>query len=1025
MTLRAEQAEAALIDAACARLRDQLGPDAASGCEALLRQLYHRVPLDDLAGRSERDLCGAAIALWELARTRRPGATTVRAYNPAPDRHGWHSANTIVEVVTDYMPFLVDSVAMELAAGGYAIELSLVPVIEVLRDQRGRLVELLGPGSGVAGVQAESVMQFEVDREAQPERLDALADGIQRVLADVSAAVQDWPLMRERMQAIADDFRAAPAPLDQLQARELTAFLEWVADGNFIFLGHGEYDLLREEGEDLLRAVPGSLLGVFRHRSAGTSRSFARLPAEVRAMARAPEPLILTKANSRSTVHRPLYLDYIGVKRFSGEQVVGERRFLGLYTSDAADASPREIPLLADKVARVTRRAAFAAESHNAKALARTLDSYPLDELFQSSDDELFAVAMGIVALGERDRVGVFVRRDPYRRFVSCLVFVPRDRFNADNRERMDRILRDAFAATDIDWAVRLTASKLVRIHYIVRCEIVPFDRDAAQFSRDVADLERLIADATRPWTEQLAGALRNAHGDERGNQLLRDYRAAFPIGYRADWQAGAAVQDIERAEALASGDRVVMTVRAARETEHGSLRCKLLSPGERIALSDVLPILENMGLRVADERPYELTPAGRDPIWVYDIGVACELDADLRDQARRTALQDAFTGVWRGELENDRLGALVLLAGLTGREVSLLRALLKYLRQAGARFSDRYMQQALTGNPGLARRLVELFCVRLDPDSYDLGLAQRLAIELQRAIDDLPSADQAGILRDCLAAIQATVRTSYFQRGADGPAANPQLAFKLDPALLPFLPRPRPAIETFVYSPRVEGVYLRAARVARGAIRWSDRREDFRAEALDCMRAEIVDNAAIVAGGAYGAFVIKRPPSTGGRAALLREAADCCRLFASGLLDLTDNVVAGAIVAPARAVRHDGDDPYLVLGADARTAALAGIAHDVAAQRGFWLADSFASPGLRPQDPGPSAIGAQGTWESVRRHARGLARATRSEALTVVAIGEAPGSLFGPEQAPWPRIRLIGAVGREHVLIDPDPDPD
>ena len=1016
MALRVEEAEAALIQSVCSRLRSQVAPELVDQCEAFVRQFYHWVPQGDLAERSTRDLYGAAMAVWDFARDRAPGSASVRAYNPGLAEHGWRSTNTIVEVVTDHMPFLVDSIGMELSVRGYGIQLSIHPVIDVLREEDGRLAEVFRAGAGMAGAVTESLMQFEVDRETEPERLEALVGGIRRVLSDVRAAVEDWPMMRQRIHEIVAGFVSAAPPLDRSEVEEVNAFLEWVDGGNFIFLGYREYDLVREAGEDLLRVVDGSGVGVLRHGSPVSSASFARLPADVRAMARMAQPLILTKANSRSTVHRPLYFDYIGVKRFEAGEVRGERRFLGLYTTAAEEASPRRIPILRDKVERVIRRAAFPPESHDAKALARTLENYPRDELFQITDEELFAISMGIVALGERQRVRLFVRDDPYKRFVSCLVFVPRDRYNTDNRERIASVLSDAFGATAIDWALRLSDSMLARIHYIVRCR-------AAEADHDVAEIERRIAEVTRPWTGDLADALREVHGEERGNALFRRYRAAFPIAYRADWRASAAVEDIDRAEALAAGDGLIISVYQTVEDDRTSFRCKLLSPGERVLLSDVLPILENMGLRVGDERPYEIKPEDRRSIWIYDIGVVCGFDVDLRTEATRTAFQEAFTRIWRGEFENDRLGALVLRAGLTGREVALLRAVMKYLRQAGTTFSDRYLEQALTGNPAVARLLVELFGARFDPDGYDLAAADRLGAELQRAIDDIASLDQDRILRNCLAVVRATVRTNYFQRSPDGQPKT-QLSFKLDPSLMPFLPFPRPQFEIFVYSPRVEGVHLRGGRVARGGIRWSDRREDFRTEVLGLMKAQMAKNAVIVPVGAKGGFVTKRPPATGGREALLEEAADCYRLFVSGLLDLTDNIVGGKVVPPPAVVRHDEDDVYLVVAADKGTASLSDLANDVAADYGFWLGDAFASGGSHGYDHKKMGITARGAWESVRRHFRNLGVAVQSTDFTVVGIGDMSGDVFGNGMLLSPHIKLVGAFNHNHVFLDPRPDP-
>ncbi|HUO74764.1 MAG TPA: NAD-glutamate dehydrogenase [Solirubrobacteraceae bacterium] len=990
-------------------------PESAPACETFVRLFYRWVAPEDLVGRSERDLLDAALAMWEWARVRAPETANVRAYNPAPEAPGRRSANTIVEVVTDDMPFLVDSVGMELSRQGHGIRLSIVPVIDVERDLDGRLGRVLAPGAGGAGATSEALIQFEIDRVSESGRLTALVDGVRRVLGDVRAAVEDGLEMRARMREIATALEPDPLTLDRDELAEVAAFLNWAADGHFIFLGYREYDLLAEGGNDVVRAVAGTGRGILRRAPAPGSGGSV-LPADVGPLARAPQPLILTKANSRATVHRPLYLDYIGVKRLHRGVVIGERRFLGLYTAAAEQTSPAKIPILRGKVARVARRAGFPAASHQARELTKTLHELPREELLQITDDELFAIAVGIVALGERQRVRLFVRNDVYKRFVSCLVFLPRDRYNTENRERIGSVLNEAFEGSAVEWGVYLSDSTLARIHYTVRC------RPHAE-GPEVDALERRIATVTRPWTGHLADALREVHGEDQARELLRRYRNAFPISYRADWRARAAVVDIDRAEAIEAGEGLVVNLYQSDDGDRTSLRCKLLSPGERIALSDVLPIFENMGMRVVDERPYELTPQGRERIWLYDIGVVCEYDVDLRTGAARAAFHDAFSGVWAGTLENDRLGALVLGAGLSGHEVSLLRALVKYLRQAGTKFSDRYMQQALTGHPAVARLTVELFCARFDPAHRDQAAAERLGAEIERAVDEIAGADQSRILRECLAVVRATVRTNYFRRARDG-RPQPQLSLKVDPSLIPFLPAPRPRLETFVYSPRMEGVHLRRGHVARGGIRWSDRREDFRTEMLELITMETIRNAAIVPAGAKGGFVVKRPPSEGGLDAVRKEAADCYQLFVSGLLDVTDNVVAGTVVGPPTVVRYDDDDAYLLIGLDERTAPLADLVHDVTGGAGFWLADAFAADAIGGRDADARLIGARGAWESVTRHFRGLGVAVQADELTVVAVGDMSSEPFRTGMLMSPTIRLLGAFSAEHVFIDPRPDP-
>jgi glutamate dehydrogenase len=601
-------------------------------------------------------------------------------------------------------------------------------------------------------------------------------------------------------------------------------------------------------------------------------------------MARERHLLVLTKANSRSTVHRPSYLDYIGVKKFDVDgHVVGERRFLGLYTTAAYKASPREIPLLRAKFTAVLERSGFPPDSHDAKALVDFLESYPRDALFQTQFEELFDIAMGMLGLGERQRVRLFVRHDQLDRFIACLVTIPRDRFNTENREKVGRILLEAFDGTRMDWSLQLSESVLARVYYIIHC------KDGVPTDYDVHEIEQRLVKATRAWADDLREALIAEHGEQRGLRLFKRYEKAFPPGYRSDWVARSAVGDIDRLEELGARDGDVPIIHLYRplEAAEGVVRCKLFS-ARGISLSDVLPTFEHMGAKVVDERPYEITPAGGNPAWVYDFGLRCV--AEELEQVREL-FQEAFLGVWRGEFEDDGLNALVLRSVMTGREVTIVRAIARYLRQAGISYSDAYMERTLLAHSGIVALLVQLFHVRFDPSGPDIGATERLAEEIGEAIDAVESLDQDRILRSFVSVVQALLRTNYFRRDDDGDY-RPYLSFKIDPSKVPILPLPRPQFEIFVYAPRFEGVHLRGGRVARGGLRWSDRPEDFRTEILGLMKAQMVKNALIVPVGSKGGFVLKRPPATGGRDKLQEEAIACYKMFLSGLLDLTDNIV-------------------------------------------------------------------------------------------------------------------------------------
>jgi glutamate dehydrogenase len=1014
MTAKVEEAEATLIEAVCARVRERIESDKAPQVEAFVRQYYSWVPAEDLVGRSALDLYGAALAHWNFLRSRKPGDTKVRVYNPDFEQHGWQSTHTVVEVATDDMPFLVDSLSMELNRHGYGIHLLIHPVLHVRRDEDGELAELLPAGSAEATAPAESALHVEIDQQTEPASLEALLADLRRVLEDVRAVVEDWKDMRARVRDAVAELEEAPVEPEEIE--EARVLLAWADEGHFTFLGYREYALLRQHGEDGLRAVAGSGLGILRQGAA--KPAWRGLSPRARELAREKRLLVLTTANSRATVHRPSYLDYIGVKRFDeAGEVVGERRFLGLYTTAAYKAHPRQVPVVRRKVEAVMARAGLPSGSHAEKALMEILETYPRHELLQIAADPLYEIATGILGLGERQRVRLFVRPDEYDRFLSCLVFVPRDRFHTRNRERIGEILRAAFDAESVDYELRLSESVLVRIHFIVRtgrAELPDFDAQK---------IEARIVEATREWTDELRDALIEECGEERGNRLFRRYGHAFPTGYSADWLARSAVADIRRIEALVDGDGLALSLYRPLEAPAGALRCKLFRSGAPVSLSDVLPMFENAGLNVADERPYEVRPRDASPTWIYDFGLSNVAGGELDVDEVRDGFQDAFASVWHGEIENDGFNGLVLRARLQWRDVTILRAVARYLRQAGTTFSDRYMERALLAHPDVARSLVALFHARFDPArEHDPEGTDAAAADIEKAIDAVESLDEDRILRNFLAVLRAVLRTNHFQPDAGG-RPKPWLSFKLDPSRIPLVPAPRPRFEVFVYSPRTEGVHLRGGKVARGGLRWSDRREDFRTEILGLMKAQMVKNALIVPVGAKGGFVVKRPPAAGGRDALQEEVVACYRTFISGLLDVTDNIVDGAIVPPANVVRYDDDDPYLVVAADKGTATFSDLANSIAAEYGFWLGDAFASGGSVGYDHKKMGITARSAWESVKRHFRELGTDIQTTDFTVVGIGDMSGDVFGNGMLLSRHIRLIAAFDHRHVFLDPEPD--
>jgi len=999
--------------------------------EAFTRRFYGQVASEDLAERSVQDLYGAALAHLHFVRRFTPGAARLRVYNPRPEEHGWQSTHTIIEIVSEDMPFLVDSITMEVNRQGLTLHLIIHPIIRMCRDAEGNLLGIADGGDECAdsGGVYESIIHVEVDRRTEPEHLDALQQGLLRILGDVRASVADWPVMRQRLADLIVDLERNPPPIAAADAAEDIAFLKWMASGNFTLLGYREYSLSDENGASgkgsdcVLRIVPGSGAGILHETGQERSVSFAALPPEVRQIARSLSLLVLTKANARSTVHRPGYLDYVGVKRIDADGlVIGERRFLGLYTSTAYSVSPAAIPLLRQKVAAVLEHAGFPPQSHGGRALMTILEQYPRDELWQIETGQLCTVAMGILGLGERQRTRLFVRHDAFGRFFSCLIYAPRENYDTALRQRMQNVLMEALHGTSSEFNVQVSESALARILIIVHTP------PGTMPDYDVAAIERRLVQVSRRWEDELFESLRERCGEERGNLLHARYKGAFPAGYREDYEARAAVGDIELMESLAEADSLAMSLYVPLEAPAGSLRFKILRDTAPVPLSASLPMLEHMGVRVLEERPYEIEREGRPTVWLHDFGLSYQgvdgMDVEHDIDRVRGVFQDAFRHILRGVAESDDFNRLVLAAGLTWREVAVLRAYAKYLRQAGFTFSQPYMEQTLAAHPAIARQLLELFLARFEPQAEHDGpvLAAGMEMAIKTALDGVANLDEDRILRQFLAVILATLRSNYFQRADDG-APKPYHAFKLDSHRVPGLPEPKPMCEIFVYSPRVEGIHLRGGKVARGGLRWSDRREDFRTEVLGLMKAQMVKNAVIVPVGSKGGFVLKNPPPGGERDALLQEGVACYHIFLRGLLDLTDNLVAGKVVPPPDVVRHDEDDPYLVVAADKGTASFSDYANGVSKEYGFWLGDAFASGGSVGYDHKKMGITARGAWESVQRHFRELGINTQEQDFTVVGIGDMSGDVFGNGMLLSKHIRLLAAADHRHIFIDPNPD--
>ena len=729
----------------------------------------------------------------------------------------------------------------------------------------------------------------------------------------------------------------------------------------------------------------------------------------------------MTKSIARSLVHRRAHMDYVGVKIFDAEgRFSGEHRFVGLFTSSAYSLSARETPLVRKKCAAVMARAGFAANSHDGKALAHILDTFPRDELFQISEGELYDIAMGILRLGGRPKIKLFLRFDRFDRYVSALMYAPRDHINGELRHKIHALLAKAL---DGRMSASIPAideeSALVRIHYIIGRNQSP------RPTVDVRALEHRIAETIKTWDDAFLEALSAGHGRAEGLRRLSARQAKFSPAYRGVFAAQEAARDLSVLEKLAARDSALkVEARAYREMDdaHSALRLKLYVLGEVLPLSVSLPVFENLGLKVIAEHAYPVS-FKRDDGWSEEGAILdfqmerADGEAAGLDEIRRP-LEDVFHAVLGGEAESDGFNRLVIGAGLEWRDVVTLRLVAKFLRQAAFPFSQDYMEQALVRNPEIAGLLTSLFHARLDPKSRSDAEAQRLIEAIESALADVPSLDDDRIIRRFRNVIANILRTNYYQPGHGG------IAVKLDSGKLDDLPAPRPWREIFVYAPQMEGVHLRFGKVARGGIRWSDRREDFRTEILGLVKAQQVKNAVIVPVGAKGGFYPKTMPPNPTRDQFMNTGVAAYKMLINALLDVTDNLKPdGSVVPPPDVVRHDSDDPYLVVAADKGTATFSDIANGIAEGRGFWLGDAFASGGSHGYDHKKMCHTARGAGEAVTRHVREMGRDIQAENFTVIGVGDMSGDVFGNGMLLSKHIRLVAAFDHRHIFLDPKPD--
>jgi len=1047
--------DGAEIAAIAAEVRVKSGAGDPKVAEAFAKLVCSELSAEELARRGI-DTWSALIAeLFGWFRKRPEGQASVRAFNPDREHNGWTCPHSVVEVVADDAPFLVDSLEMVIADAGLRLHRLIHPILDVARDAKGNLTTIGNPDDGIA---MESVMHAEIDR-VDDATLHQLQEVAQVALGDVRAAVTDWQAMHDKMLAIADALPDTKT-LDAAEIAEGQAFLRWAADNHFTFLGYREYDVVADDGDELLKAREGSGLGILRDPDLATApRSVKSLAASRLPQSGSMDAIILTKTNARSRVHRPGYMDYIGVLRFDDKgKPTGESRFLGLYTSTSYMRRAQDVPLVRQKFESIEKRSGLRPQSHSGKAFRSILETLPRDELLQASADELYALATGIFELNERRQARLFVRRDAYGRFFSCLVFIPRDHYSAAVGDRVKDMLGEELHGTHIDATVQIGDSPMARMHVLVR------PRAGAHVEVDVARLEAKLAPIVRSWHDELRDALVGGLGEERGAQLASRWGRAFTAGYIEDTTPARAAEDVGILTAMSGAGEDMRLALHDSYRRPGELHFKVFRASNDIPLSDALPLLENAGMKVDTEQVHALdVRTGKACVQDFVVRPASPLQFKLEDL--HTRFEDLFHAAWHGHAENDHFNTLVLRAGLSWRQIAILRGYCKYQQQVGTPFSQAYMEETLNRYPMIAGLLVELFEAKFDPnrEAADAAGRQRAREALERevgaltpkavidanpdfvahvaALLDQPrdaqveglinaikvlltnvsSLDDDRILRGFMGLIRATLRTNYFQL-QDGKSAE-YISYKFDSHQVPDIPKPVPYREIWVYAPRVEGVHLRFGPVARGGIRWSDRREDFRTEVLGLVKAQMVKNTVIVPVGSKGGFFVKRPPAE--RDAQLEEGIACYKMFINGLLDITDNIDTAAhkVLHPADVVRHDADDAYLVVAADKGTAKFSDIANGISIAHNYWLGDAFASGGSAGYDHKGMGITAKGGWESVKRHFRALGHDCQSEDFTCVGIGDMSGDVFGNGMLLSKHTRLIAAFDHRHIFIDPNPD--
>ncbi len=1007
----------------------RLPPDDAAQFNVLAQLYFRYYPLEELVGRHLSDIFGAMCHWRRYIQQFDSSSPKIRIFNPSLAEDGWVCPHTALIVLQKDMPFLVDSIRIELNRRNIAIHSLKSTVLHVVRNEKYELARLMEIPDADSPITREALIFFEIGLHTREEDLKVLQEAVASVLQDVAVVVADYKAMLEAAIAVEKNLRYSSVSVMAQHTTESQEYMRWLMANHFTFLGFSEYEFSTDENDKkILKELTDKRLGIFA--AYKSPQGITHVEHFNEGMARfylVPHLITFSKSSVRSRVHRYAYSDYVVIKKFNpAGEVIGEYRFIGLYTSAVYSSSPYNIPLIREKVAKVFELTGLDAATHYGKSFAQILETFPRDEIFLSSGSELYETLMGVAKINERAMVRLFVRRDPFGKFFSCIVYVPRDYFSTKVRLDIQRLIGDAIGASECEFTTYFSESILARVHLVFKVA-APVDVNI-----DIKSLQAKIVDITRSWEDQLQYSLTETFGEERAVGFLQEYRTAFSSAYQEHFDSRMAVQDIQSMNHVDEVNDIAMSFYQPVSRVANALRFKIFHYHSTLELSDVIPVLENLGLRVVSESSYHIKRTHASSIWLHDFHLQHHLRTDVVAQEVKQNFQDAFAAIWRKRMDSDPFNRLVLSCGLRWREVVLLRAYAAYMRQTLFHFSDAYIATALANHADLTRALIELFIAKFDPtfnrsmmpatDYIDEGVIENCRQKILRGLTQVENLNEDRIIRRYLTFIDNSVRTNYFQLNAEG-IEKDYLSIKLSPRRIDDIPEPRPLYEIFVFSPRIEGVHLRSAKVARGGLRWSDRLQDYRTEVLGLVKAQQVKNAVIVPNGAKGGFVCKQPPLDASREALLNEGIACYKTFIRGLLDLTDNYVEGKIHSPANTLKFDEDDPYLVVAADKGTATFSDIANSISAEYQFWLGDAFASGGSQGYDHKAMGITARGGWISVQRHFKERGINVQQDPISVVGIGDMAGDVFGNGLLLSPTVNLVAAFNHVHIFIDPTPD--